>query len=107
MGKINVEVSEKIYKRLKAFKKVAEEVLREPLTFDDYSDLVISIGLENMVKDILMPLDVETLLVTLEQMFKDNPEFISDFMANTMKRGKEVKEEEVKKTKEKWHRYIG
>ncbi len=69
---------------------------------DAYAELVISIGLERMLQD---PLPKEEMLLnTILAMFEENSEFVSNFVAKTLKRGEEMQEERVIKTKEDWLR---
>ena len=104
-----IEISNELYRRLRAFIKVIDAVLEEKMSdrIDDYAELVLSIGLERMLQDPL-PKETEILLKTMVVMFKKNPEFISDFIAETLETGKRIREEEekIKSTKESWKRYI-
>lgn len=107
----NIKVSENLYKRLKSFKKVIDAVLVEDFSEDIsvYAEIVLSVGMEKMLKDILP--EEESLQWTMVQMFEENPEYTSDFIAKTLKRGEWIKEKErgeaAKKLQEKWSGYIG
>lgn len=103
-----IEISDEVYRRLRAFVKVIDAVLEEKLSdrIDEYAELVLSIGLERMLQD---PLPKEEMLLkTMVEMFKENPEFVSNFIAEKLKAGKRMLEEEekIKKAKESWKQYI-
>jgi len=102
-----IELSEEVRKRLNAFKKVIEVIMKEdtPKTESDYVELVLSIGLEKMLLDVI-PKE-EMLQETMSTMFSENPEFVSNFVASTIEKGSLIKKEERKKTEESWRGYIG
>ena len=100
-----MEISEQTFRKLKAFKKVIDTVLEEELPSDSaYAELVLSIGLERMLQDPL-PKE-EALLKTMVALFNKNPEFISDFIAATLKKGKEKEEKQVEEVTSYWKRYV-
>ena len=104
-----IEISDKLYRRLRAFVKVIDAVLEEKMSdkIDDYAELVLSIGLERMLQDPL-PKEIEILLKTMVGMFRKNPEFVSNFIAETLETGKRIREEEekIKRARESWKQYI-
>jgi len=102
-----ISISDETYKKLKAFIKVIDAVLEEKLSdkVDDYAEFILSVGMEKMLQD---PLPKEEMLLkTMVAMFDKNPEFVSDFVAETLKRGAETRrEKEIEEIKESWTRYI-
>ncbi len=99
MADVEIRISDKTHKKLVTFRKVIDAVLEEKLTNDnEYVELVIDIGLERMLQD---PLPKEEMLLkTMVAMFRENPEYVCDFIARTLEKG----EEEKRKTKEVWDR---
>lgn len=98
----DINISEETLTKLKAFSKVIDYILEENLGSDsDYAELVLSVGLERMLQDIL-PKE-ETLLKTMALMFKKNSEFVSQFVVDTLKEGESA---EGKNAKDKWSPYM-
>jgi DUF1009 family protein len=94
-----VKISKEILERLRAFEKIIDYVLEEKLEKEsDYVELVLSLGMDKMFED-LIPKDEQGLLQkTIVAMFKENPEFVVNFVVNTLKRGEQIqKEEEIYK----------
>ena len=98
-----IEISDELYRRLKAFVKVIDVVLGEKLSdkIDDYASLVLTIGLDRMLQD---PLPKDKLLrETMVEMFKRNPEFVCDFLAEKLKEIYKTEEEEIKRARDEWN----
>ena len=90
-----VMISKEILERLRAFEKIIDYILEEKLEKEsDYVELVLSLGMDKMFED-LLPKDEQGLLPkTIIAMFKENSEFVVNFVVNTMKRGKQIRKEE-------------
>jgi len=104
-----VELSEETLRKLRAFKKVVEAVLGpdSPETDSELAELVILLGLDRMLRDVLPTGDVERIFhQTMVEMFKQNPEFVSDFVASVLKQGEQIREERAKHARERWRMYI-
>lgn len=99
-----IEISEDTYKKLKAFKRVIDVILEEKLKESVYAELVISIGLDRMLQDPLPQEDM--LLKTMVAMFKRNPEFVCDFVAEMLEKGEEVEKEKTKEVGDAWKMYL-
>lgn len=99
MADVEIRISEETYKKLMAFRKVIDAIIENKLANDgEYAEFVIGIGLEKMLQD---PLPKEEMLLkTMVAMFRENPEYVCDFIARTLEKG----EEEKRKTKEAWDR---
>lgn len=81
--------------KLKAFRKIIEVILESeniPQNDTELLELVVSVGLDHMLRDVL-PKE-EILLSTMTQMFNRNPDFVCDYVAERIKAGGE---EETKK----------
>ena len=91
-----VMISKEILERLRAFKKIINLTLEDKLEKEeDYVELVLSLGMDKMFED-LLPEDEERLLQnTIIAMFKENPEFVVNFVVNTLKRGEQIQKEEA------------
>lgn len=89
-----VIISKEILGRLRAFKKIIDHILDEKLEKEsDYVELVLSLGMDKMFEDVL-PKDEQGLLPkTIIAMFKENPEFVVNFVVDTLKRGEQIRKE--------------
>ncbi|MFQ6051405.1 MAG: hypothetical protein ACE5K4_06890 [Candidatus Hydrothermarchaeota archaeon] len=99
-----VEISDEIYKRVESFKKIIDTVLGEEFeSVEEYVELILEIGMERMLQDVLP--EEEMLQKTMTVMLRDNPDYLTDFVARTLKEGALIrkKEEEIK---ERWEKYI-
>lgn len=100
-----IEISEEMINKVRAFKKVIDAVLGKKLPREShYIELVIDIGLERMLLDIT-PKE-EPHQKTMIAMFKDNPGYVADFVARMIEGGEIIKKEEESKAKESWSVYI-
>lgn len=90
-----VMISKEILERLRAFRKIIDYILEEKLEKEsEYIELVLSLGMDKMFEDII-PKDEQGLLEkTIVAMFKENPEFVVNFVVNTLERGKQIQREE-------------
>ncbi|MEM4647564.1 MAG: hypothetical protein QXQ03_04210, partial [Candidatus Nezhaarchaeales archaeon] len=86
MIEIVVKVSEEEYRMIINFKKVYDTVIEVESDFNDYMREVIREGLDKMLSD-LPPKNVNILLKTLQAMFRENPEFVCNFIVQILKKG--------------------
>ena len=101
-----VEISDECFRKLKAFKMVADVVLKDELKDDSgYMELVMTIGLETMLRDLFPSEGIMPDMFLA--MFEENPEFVSGFIAKMLERGELVKERKEKEIRDRWTRYIG
>lgn len=100
----DVEIFNNTWDKLKEFKKVVEAILEDDSIKinEDYIDLVLSLGLEKMISD-LLPNDEPTLTKDIVSMFNENPTYISQHILANYNRGKES--EQTKQVKENWSFY--
>ena len=69
---MNIELSENTMRKLRAFRKVIDIVIGEKLESESaYVELVLCIGLERMLLDVLP--NEETLQKTMIAMFREKP----------------------------------
>ena len=83
MPKLQVEVEAQLSERLAQFKQLAEAILEEEMSFNDYVALVIDLGLQKMIRDVTP--DEEMLQSTLIKMSEVNPGFVAKFMSDVLK----------------------
>lgn len=103
MGKI--EISEESIKKINAFKKLINYILGHELPNESaYIEMILVIGLDRMLQD-LLPKE-EMLLKTMVQMFKENPEFVCDFILQRLTEGELVLAEREGQTRKKWMFYV-
>jgi len=102
-----IELSEEVVRKLRAFGKIMEIILGPkdvPETESGRAELVISIGLERMLQDVL-PKE-EMLLRTVVQMFDRNPEFVCEFISDMVREGGEEKQkEQADEAQKRWAVY--
>lgn len=116
-----VEISKETMKKLRAFTRVVNCTIERELESESkYAELVLDIGMERMLQDIIPPgtsaieefwakgnSHAKVLRDSVVLMFRENPEFVSKFVVDTLKRGEMVRKEEAKKAKADWRSYIG
>lgn len=106
-----IDISEDLLKRVRAFKKVIDVLIEDTkLDIPDCVNLIIRVGIEKMLRDVIPEAyteeGVELLRVSIVEMFKEDPDFVADFVVKMMKRGT-GREEEVEEERERWMEYIG
>lgn len=105
MKEIVVKVDEDEYRMLINFKKVYDAVIETESDFNDYIRDVIREGLDKMLTD-LPPKNVNILLRTIQAMFRENPEFVCNFIVQILKKGSNISKEEEDRIKEIRGHYI-
>jgi hypothetical protein len=73
-------------------------IIDEELSFDVYVQIVIIQGLEKMLGDVI-PGDAKVLWDTIKTMAEENPDFVSEFIADALRRGAEITQKEEAKRK--------
>jgi hypothetical protein len=88
-------ISKEVLQKLRAFEKIINYVIEEKLEKEsDYVELVLSVGMDKMLED-LIPKDEQGLLQkTMVAMFNENAEFVVNFVVNTLKKGEQIRKEE-------------
>jgi len=84
-----IKISDETRHKLDCFKPIVDLILKEELTFENYVGLVLSRGINTMIRDII-PKDVEILLKSMVQLFNEYPDSTSQFIANILKEGEEI-----------------
>ena len=105
MKEIVIRVDDDEYRMIINFKKVYDAVIEAESDFNDYMREVIREGLDKMLTD-LPPKNVNILLKTLQAMFRENPEFVCNFIVQILKKGSNISQEEEARIKEIRGHYI-
>jgi len=90
-----------MYKRVLEFKPVVEAVIEETLDIDTCVEVVLMLGLDSMLADLVGPLDHSTLLSSFQQMASRNPAEVYSYVVETLDRG------EIARQKEGLRRKVG
>jgi len=102
-----IKLFEETMRKLRAFGKIMDVILGPedtPKAESDRAELVVSIGLERMLQDVL-PKE-EMLLRTMAQMFSRNPEFVCAYVSDTIRQGGEQKQkEQAEEARKRWGLY--
>ena len=101
MRKITARLEDKEYKRLKSSKVLYGYIMDEDPEFTDwniYIGLLLWRGIKAMINDVT-PSENPLLQQTLLKMHEENPEFVSNFLVNTIKAGGEVQRKEEARQK--------
>lgn len=87
-----IMISKEVLQKLRAFEKIIIYVIEEKLEKEsDYVELVLSVGVDKMLED-LVPKDEQGLLQkTMVAMFNENAEFVVNFVVNTLKKGEQIR----------------
>lgn len=83
----------------RTFKPVAEEVVGESLSEEDYLHILVQIAIEKMAEDVIHPRESSTLWETILLMLRRDPENFAEFMV-------EVLRDEEDGLPGGWERYI-
>jgi hypothetical protein len=96
MPNLQASISEESNRMLVSFKKVVDAVLEEETDFGGYMDIVISQGVKKILNDVIAPKEIGLLWQTIELISKANPEFMSQFIVDMLKRGEEINRQGAK-----------
>jgi len=103
---VKIEISDETIKKVNAFKRLINHILGVELPdISAYIEMILVIGLDRMLQDIL-PDDEEMLLGTMARMFNKNPEFVCDFIVQILQEGELILAEIEEETKNKWTFYV-
>lgn len=92
---ITVELDDECYKRLMEFKKVFDHLMERETTDNNYFNLMLEAGIDNMLEHV-MPEDSDVLLSTLKEINKEDPEFFSNFILKTLDKSSDDKKIKLK-----------
>lgn len=93
MPKINV--SDEMYKRLGEFKHVVETVIEEEMALDECAEMILTLGIDRVLDDLLGSLDTTVLLRSLQQLGAQYPVQVYRYIAKTLETGTAAQEQEA------------
>ena len=99
-NKIEIEFNDKDFKRISSFKKIYDTILEEEVDFQEYISIVIDIGIEQMLKDII-PQDEKVLWNTIMKINREYPELFSEFAVKILSKDTDVTQQVKEKMKER------
>ena len=96
-----IEISDKVYEQVTAFKPVIESILELSLDFDRYVELLLRLAPDFILSDALGRADPPTLIRAIEELARRNPKPVYTYLAEELHEGREMvqaeKKEDVKK----------
>ena len=99
----NICLDPENHTRLLNFKKIFDVIMEEELPFDEYVNVVISIGLENMLRSSIPP---GAEMDTIQLLFKNKSEMVSEELMGIWKSGSEETEIEKEEVRKRIYSYI-
>jgi hypothetical protein len=90
-----IDVSDEMHKRLLHFKQVIEAVLEEEMSLDACAEMILILGIDSMLDDLLGSLDSTVLLGSLQQLGAEYPVQVYRYIAETLEKGAAVQEQEA------------
>ncbi len=88
-----LRVESRRYRQLAAARPLVQDMLDEQLALDDVADLVLGLGLERILTDIIGGAPQDTLVEAQLLMADENPNFVYSFTRESLRRGTEVRTE--------------
>mgnify|MGYP000275662278 FL=1 len=89
-----VAISGEIYDQVDAFRPVVEAVLGEPVSAQDCVEMLVLLGPDAALADLLGPQPPEILLRSIQQLGRRYPREVYAYIAETLKEGAAVREQE-------------
>lgn len=99
-----VHIPDNLHEKLSEFKQFIEAVLEEPIDLKTSIEIVLNQGIDCMLRDVIEPVDPETLVKSFLQLGAVHPKEVFKFVTETLLRGKEVQERERLKRKIGFHK---
>jgi hypothetical protein len=82
-----ITISEEAHRRLVEFKCVVETVIEDEIDLDDCAEMILEMGIDSMVEDLLGSLDSTVLLHSIQQLGAKYPMQVYQYIAETLKQG--------------------
>lgn len=89
-----ITVSKEIYKRLEEFKRVVEAVLDEELSQNVCAEMILGLGIDYMLDNLLGPLEPTVLLRSFQKLGAKYPVQVYRYLAETLVEGAAAQEQE-------------
>jgi len=94
-----ITISKEMYGRVIEFKHVVEAVIKEEISSDGCAELILSQGIDSMLADLLGSQSQTILLKSLQQLGSQYPMQVYRYVAEILKKGAAVQEQEKMKQK--------
>lgn len=91
-----IEISDKVYDQIAAFKPVIESILEVSLEFDRYVELLLRLAPDLILTDVLGRADPPALIRAIEELAQRNPKPVYTYLAEELRVGQEMVEAEKK-----------
>lgn len=94
-----ITISDEMYRRVEEFKCVVETVIEEDLSLDSSVELILVLGIDSMLDDLLGSLEPTILLRSIQQLGSRYPVQVYRYIAETLKGGVAVREQEAMRSR--------
>ncbi|MBI2288592.1 MAG: hypothetical protein HYY41_06755 [Chloroflexi bacterium] len=98
MRRVTAKIDDDAYKMLKSSKILYDYIMQgypEDTEWNSYIGLLLWLGIEAIIKSVT-PADNPLLQATMLDMYKRNPEFVADFIADTLKVGGKIEQQDTR-----------
>ena len=98
MRRVTAKIDDDAYKMLKSSKVLYDHIMQgypEDTEWNAYIGLLLWLGIEAIIKSVT-PADNTLLQTTMVEMYKRNPEFVADFIADTLKVGGRTEKKDMR-----------
>jgi len=79
-----IEISDKVYEQIAAFKPVIESLLEVQLDFDKYVELLLKLAPDFVLTDVLGRAEPPALIQTIEELARRNPKPVYAYLAEEL-----------------------
>jgi hypothetical protein len=91
-----IQISDKVYEQIAAFKPVIESILEVSLEFDKYVELLLRLAPDLVLSEVLVRADPPALIRAIEELAQRNPKPVYAYLAEELHEGREMVEAEKK-----------
>ncbi|MBI4187664.1 MAG: hypothetical protein HY529_00475 [Chloroflexi bacterium] len=98
MRRLTAKINDDTYKMLESSKILYDYIMQgypEDTDWDAYIGLLLWLGIEAIIKSVT-PADNPLLQKTMVEMYKRNPEFVSDFIIDTLKVSGKIEKKDMR-----------
>jgi len=102
--KIRITLDREVVDKALALKPLINTVIGEEIlkTDEDYIEFILTLGIDKVLTDPLP--DNKLLRETIKAMFRKNPKFVAEFIAETLKKAEQ--KELIEKSRKEWKIYM-
>ena len=91
-----IQISDKVYEQVTAFKPVIESILEVSLEFDRYIELLLRLAPDLILSEVLVRADPPTLIRAIEELAQRNPKPVYTYLAEELREGQPMVEAQKK-----------